>query len=237
MSGIFATPRTVTVPGELRIPFADVAHSAAEEAGYVVLQRGDQIRRIPYWFRVTTPQLPRPTRTLTRTGTYSGSTVGKPRRVQQYRYPVVANSTQPGPEQVFRFVLGRPVANFGVAVLRGDVQPRVVQAGDENRLVGHRGSAGQHQPVRRRVRRSAADRRRDPPGAGNLRPRLRLEGCQGRPVHVPLLGRRPASTDRPLARRDRRAPVSCVFASPTPGPASTRARSTRPSTATRSASV
>ena len=136
VSGIFATPRTVTVPGELRIAFADVARTGAEEAGYVVLQRGDQIRRIPYWFRVTTPQLPRPTRTLTRTGTYSGSTVGKPRRVQQYRYPVVANSTQPGPEQVFRFALGRPVANFGVAVLRGDVQPRVVQAGDENRLVG-----------------------------------------------------------------------------------------------------
>ena len=136
VSGIFATPRTVTVPGELRIAFADVARTAAEQAGYVVLQRGDQIRRIPYWFRVTRPQLPAPTRALTRTGTYAGSTVGKPRRVQQYRYPVVANSTQPGPEQVFRFALGREVANFGVAVLRGGVQPRVVQAGDENRLVG-----------------------------------------------------------------------------------------------------
>ncbi len=136
VSGIFATPRTVTVPGELRIAFADVARTAVEQAGYVVLQRGDQIRRIPYWFRVATPQLPRPTRTLIRTGTYSGSTVGKPRRVQQYRYPVVANSTQPGPEQVFRFVLGHTVANFGVAVLRGNVQPRVVHGGDENRLVG-----------------------------------------------------------------------------------------------------
>ena len=136
VSGIFATPRTVTVPGELRIAFADVARTAAEQAGYVVLQRGDQIRRIPYWFRVATPRLPAPTRTLTRTGTYTGSTVGKPRRVQQYRYPVVANSEQPGPEQVFRFALDREVANFGVAVLRGGVQPRVVQAGDENRLVG-----------------------------------------------------------------------------------------------------
>jgi subtilisin family serine protease len=136
VSGIFATPRTVTVPGELRIAFADIARSSAEEAGYVVLQRGDQTRRIPYWFRITAPQLPRPTRTLTRTGSYSGSTVGKPRRVQQYRYPVVANSTQPGPEQVFRFVLGRAVVNFGVAVVRGGVQPRVVQAGDENRVVG-----------------------------------------------------------------------------------------------------
>ena len=136
VSGVFATPRTVTVPGELRIAFADVARTAAEAAGYVVLQRGDQVRRIPYWFRVATPQLPRPTRTLTRTGTFTGSTVGKPRRVQEYRYPVVANSRQLGPEQVFRFTLDREVANFGVAVLRGAVQPRVVQAGDENRLVG-----------------------------------------------------------------------------------------------------
>jgi len=48
----------------------------------------------------------------------------------------VANSAQPGPEQVFRFKLGRAVANFGVAVVRGDVQPRVVRAGDENRVVG-----------------------------------------------------------------------------------------------------
>ena len=136
VSGIFAAPRSVNVPGELRIAFAEVARTAAEQAGYIVLQRGDQVRRLPYWFRVATPRLPRPTRALTRTGTYTGSTVGKPRRVQQYRYPVVTNSAQPGPEQVFRFSLGRAVANFGVAVLRGAVQPRVVQAGDENRLVG-----------------------------------------------------------------------------------------------------
>ena len=136
VSGIFATPRTVTVPGELRVPFADVARTAAEQSGYAVLQRDGEVRRIPYWFRVATPQLPSPTRTLTRTGTYTGSTVGRARRVQEYRYPVVANARQLGPEQVFRFALGRAVANFGVAVLRGGVQPRVVRAGDENRLVG-----------------------------------------------------------------------------------------------------
>jgi hypothetical protein len=44
-----------------------------------------------------------------------------------------------GPEQVFRFVLRRPVENFGVAVLRGGVQPRIVRAADENRLVGYAG--------------------------------------------------------------------------------------------------
>ena len=232
VSGIFATPRTVTVPGELRIPFAEVAHSSAEEAGYVVLQRGDQIRRIPYWFRVTTPQLPRATRTLTRTGTYSGSTVGKPRRVQQYRYPVVANSTQPGPEQVFRFVLGRAVANFGVTVLRGDVQPRVVQ-GRREPSRRHRGPAGQHQPLRRRVRRRAADRRRDPSGAGHVRPRLRLDGRSRRRRFTFRFWVDDATADTPAARRDRSRRVVRVRVSDA-RPASTRARSTRPSTATRS---
>jgi hypothetical protein len=45
-----------------------------------------------------------------------------------------------GPEQVFRFVLKRPVANFGAAVIsraKGvTVAPRLVVAGDENRLLG-----------------------------------------------------------------------------------------------------
>ena len=45
----------------------------------------------------------------------------------------------PGPEQVFRVRLRRPVDNFGVAVLSREgraCQPRIVRAGDENRLVG-----------------------------------------------------------------------------------------------------
>ena len=46
-----------------------------------------------------------------------------------------------GPEQVFRFALRRPVANFGVAITRRGsgvrVEPRIVAAGDENRLTGY----------------------------------------------------------------------------------------------------
>jgi len=45
-----------------------------------------------------------------------------------------------GPEQVFRFVLKRRVANFGAAVVshaKGvSIAPRLIVAGDENRLVG-----------------------------------------------------------------------------------------------------
>ena len=229
MSGIFAAPRTVTVPGELRIAFADVARTAAEQAGYVVLQRGDQIRRIPYWFRVATPQLPRPTRVLARTGTYNGSTVGKPRRVQQYRYPIVANSRPLGPEQVFRFTLGRAVANFGVAVLRGAVQPRVVQAGDENRLVGIPGLPFNINPYVDEFgdARPIAGAIRPAPGTYDLvfdsqakgdRFAFRFWVDDVRPPSARLLS-------RPLEA------ASYAFESPTPGPGSIRARSRRPSTA------
>jgi hypothetical protein len=136
VSGIFATPRTVTVPGELRIAFRDVARTGVEQASYIELRRGSDVRRIPYWFRVEAPRLPRATRTLATTGTYAGSTVGRPSRVVEYRYPEVPSLRMRGPEQVFRVRLRRPVANFGVAVLSGGVQPRVVENGDENRLVG-----------------------------------------------------------------------------------------------------
>jgi subtilisin family serine protease len=136
VSGIFETPRSVTVPGDLRIRFSDVARTGFEQASYIELRRGSDVRRIPYWFRVETPRLPRATRVLATTGTYAGSTLGRPNRVVEYRYPEVPSLTMRGPEQVFRVRVTRPVANFGVAVLSGGVQPRVVENGDENRLVG-----------------------------------------------------------------------------------------------------
>ena len=67
-------------------------------------------------------------------------------RVSTYRYPDPSPAMLgiplrlDGPEQVFRVRIGRPVANFGVAVLShapgASVQPRIVAAGDENRLIG-----------------------------------------------------------------------------------------------------
>jgi subtilisin family serine protease len=128
----------VTVPGtldvELRAPSAE-----GDVSGEIELRRGDDVRRIPYWFRVEVPRLGPPTGRLTRTGTYRGSTLGRPSRVVTYRYPDIPGRLLHGPEQTFRFVLRRPVENFGVAVLTGLVQPRVVRAGDENRLVGYAG--------------------------------------------------------------------------------------------------
>ena len=145
-----ATPAVAQVPGTF-VAEARASGTAAEAdtIGFLVLSRGTVTRRIPFWFRVSTPRLrlDRHAR-LARPGVYRGNTHGRPARVSCYRYPSDPSEVDVppclrGPEQVFRVRLRHPVANFGVAVLsraRGvRVQPRVVRAGDENRLAGYAG--------------------------------------------------------------------------------------------------
>ena len=132
-------------------PFAvtvSLAPTAAEgeATGFVVLTRGTDVRRVPYWFRAESPKLAtEPFRVLTHAGVYNGDTAGKLSLVSSYRYPDNSQGANfptnlGGPEQVFRFVLKKAVANFGVAILshpRGvTVSPRLVADGDENRLLG-----------------------------------------------------------------------------------------------------
>jgi hypothetical protein len=143
------TPSAVAVPGRIDVSAATAsAAGEAEATGFVVLQRGSDRRRIPYWLRVERPHLGPPKGTLSRTGTYSGNTRGKPSRVSSYRYPddptgVGLSNRLPGPEEVFRVRIARNVANFGVAVLHQAsgvrVTPRVVAGDDENRLTGYPG--------------------------------------------------------------------------------------------------
>ena len=145
-----SAPATTSVPGSLSLHL-DVSSSApqGDTTGFIVLSRGTITRRIPFWLRVTAPVLSHDRHTtLVRPGVYGGNTAGRSSRVSCYRYPTnpsplgIAPCLR-GPEQVFRFRLPRPAANFGVAVLshaRGvHVQPRVVRAGDENRLTGYAG--------------------------------------------------------------------------------------------------
>jgi subtilisin family serine protease len=136
---------TATVPGEVVVTtLAAPGSTEGSRTGFVELTRGTERRRIPFWLRVSSPALAAAQTTpLTRTGTYTGNTRGRPALVESYRYPEDPRGfgvprVLPGPEQVFRVSLRRPVANFGVAVTGGrlDVQPRVVRAGDENRLLG-----------------------------------------------------------------------------------------------------
>jgi hypothetical protein len=126
----------VTVPGTLSLELP-AGTAEREESGWIVLRRDGVERRIPYWFAVVRPRLPAATRTLRRAGAYTGSTLGRNARVTRYRYPDLAGERLRGPEQVFRFVLGRAAANFGVAVTSGTVEPRILLAPDETRLAGY----------------------------------------------------------------------------------------------------
>ena len=118
-----------------------------EGTGFILLARGADTRRIPYWFRVETPLLATERHlVLKRPGVYGGDTRGKPSRVSTYRYPdgsLGANVPIDlrGPEEVFQFTLTKPVANFGVVVLTHGtgvrVAPRIVEGNDENRLTGY----------------------------------------------------------------------------------------------------
>ena len=141
---------TIVAGSSLTVTVAVAADAAEGEAtGFVTLTRGTDVRRLPYWFRVEAPQLGKdPFTTIARPGLYHGNTAGKASRVSTYRYPELGlaggiSTNLSGPEQVFRFDLTRPVANFGAVVLDRApgmrVSPRIVQAGDENRLVGYPG--------------------------------------------------------------------------------------------------
>ena len=140
-----SVPASVSVPGTLLVRLR-ASRRLAELGGHVVLTRGAETRRIPFWGRVVAPQLQRHrARTLRRTGTYSGNTRGRRALISTYRYPESPTGSGVdrvlrGPEQVFRVRLRRPSANFGVAILeRGRgvrVQPRIVFGRDENRQAG-----------------------------------------------------------------------------------------------------
>ncbi len=139
---------TVNVPGKLTLG-VDVARSAGagEGSGFVLLTRGGQTRRFPYWFRVSVPRLGGEGHTLLRRpGLYRGNTRGRPARVSSYRYPSAPGPlgvTQrlAGPEQVFRFVIHGRVENAGAVVVSegpgSHVSPRLVRAGSEDRLAGY----------------------------------------------------------------------------------------------------
>jgi subtilisin family serine protease len=138
-------PSEVSVPGTLAIG-AHVAADApeGERTGFVVLTRGAERRRIPFWYRVTRPRLPEaPAVTLDGPGTYRGNAAQGAARVSTYRYPdgpSLVRQVLPGPEQVYRIVLPRAGANLGVSVIGTApgvaIHPRIVLGADENRLAG-----------------------------------------------------------------------------------------------------
>jgi hypothetical protein len=151
-AGATLVPTSTSVtPGSTVGLTLTVAAAAAEgeATGFVLLTRGSDVRRVPYWFRVEVPRLGTEAfTTLKRPGVYQGDTAGKPSLVATYRYPEGGLGTTipldlSGPEQVFRFDVTGAIANFGAVVLSHApgvrVSPRLVAGGDENRLVGYTG--------------------------------------------------------------------------------------------------
>ena len=144
---VLTAPPAVSVPGRLDLTVRTTQPADAEVTGYVVLTRGAERLRLPYWLGTGTPALASGKRgALRRPGTYKSTTRGGATRVARYRYPESPAgfgfaATLPGPERVFRVTLARPVQNFGVVVTsRGPgvrVEPRIVRAGDERRLTGY----------------------------------------------------------------------------------------------------
>jgi subtilisin family serine protease len=141
-------PATASVPGAIDLTLVTTASAVdGDLSGFVRLTRGADVRRIPFWLHVSRTALAGETTTpMGRPGLRTGSTSGKPALVSRYRYPEVpadgaVSATLQGPEQVFRITLTKPAANFGVVITRRapgvQVEPRVVVAGDENRLTGY----------------------------------------------------------------------------------------------------
>jgi subtilisin family serine protease len=169
-----AVAATVTAPGALPVTVAASRTARRRElTGFVVLSRGAERRRIQYWLRVSAPSLARKhPKPLLRPGLHAATTRGASASVRTYRYPadisvVGVTGTLAGPERVYRVRLRRPAVNFGVAVVwraKGvRVEPRIVRAGDEDRLLGQTALPINLNPYLRQYRQPT-------PAAGAIRP-------------------------------------------------------------------
>ena len=145
-SGELGAPPTVTVPGSLSVA-ATAGDTAGDVTGFVVLTRGADSRRIPFWFGVASAQIASGT-VLRKPGIVKGTTRGAPSRISSYRYPTSGDGVWPGPERSYRIrITGRP-ANFGAVTLSGTALPHVVLGGLADRLAGYAGLPTDLNPYR-----------------------------------------------------------------------------------------
>jgi len=145
-----SAPGSVTVPGRVSLRASASPRAAdGDSSGFLVLRHGSDVRRIPYWVHVSVRALSQePSRLLRSPGEYRGDTRLGRSLVSSYRFPSSPAALEipfrlTGPEQVFRFVLRRPAVNAGAVIVseaRGvRVVPRLVRAGDEDRVAGYTG--------------------------------------------------------------------------------------------------
>ena len=112
---------------------------------------------------------------LTKPGTYTGTTPRRSAKVEPLPLSDRRRRVLPGARgRLPGDAHGKPVANFGVAVLSGHAVPHVIFAGDENHLVGlHRAAAVNSTRTSHELREAPPDRRRGAACPRRLRHRLR----------------------------------------------------------------
>ena len=188
-AGQLSVPATVTVPGTFTAT-ATGATASGDASGYILLTRGTDVRRIPFWFETSSPLLAGEAKsTLTKPGTYQGTTLGAPSLISSYRYPTGGDQLYQGPERVYRFHVSATAANAGAVVLSGNAYPHVTFDGDEDHLAGYSGLPIDINPYRdtygepRRVAAVVL------PAAGTY-DLVFDTACRRWAVHVPVLGER-----------------------------------------------
>ena len=151
-------PGIVSVAPGGRVHLTVVAHASADATpgdvyGFVVLTRGDVVRRVPYAFLVTRPGLATaPVVKLKQIQT--GDTRTGTSRASVYRYPAAPFGPAPdyvgapihedGAEQLYVLRITKPVANAGAAILAQSpgalVHPWLLGSPDENDVQGYAGT-------------------------------------------------------------------------------------------------
>ena len=200
-----------TVPGVLGLQLRVGDAAEGETTGYLILRRGADVRRIPFWGRVAVPQLGEaPPAPAARS---PASTPERPRDAPRSSRGTAIRRTRPAwasrPSSAAR---RPPTASRSRGASRTSassitrqspgtqVEARIVAGADENRLTGFAGLPVAPQPLSRRASRVRfRPWRRSPHCQGRLHGRVRQRGTRrGRPLHVPLLGR--TTSRRPSLR-------------------------------------
>jgi minor extracellular serine protease Vpr len=146
-------PTLVTVPeggaSAITVQVAVTASAPAHEgSGVLELVQGPRTRRVPFWLRVDRPVLAnKPFRTLRAFEARSGDTRGAGDVASVYRYPTNASplglpASFDGPEQLWRFQLGRGAVNAGVSIESDPgvvAYPILMTQRDESHVAGESG--------------------------------------------------------------------------------------------------
>ncbi len=146
----------LTPGGEVRLPVTARAATDAEAGeayGFLLLRRGDIVRKVPYALLVTRPRLANAP-VIPLQFFQTGDTRKGVSRAAAYRYPAAAFGPAPsytgppvnevGREKLYRIRIDDVVVNFGAAVVASSpgslIHPWVLGSPDENDVQGYAGT-------------------------------------------------------------------------------------------------